>query len=139
MEGARLRNGLFGTTPGLERLVEDVKDEYRSNGGWLKTIDGGYVRCNSPHAAINYKFQSAGGLVMKQTSIFLDKHLREEGLDCLKVGDIHDEGQIDSKPSDAERCGTLAVQSIKEAGEELNFNLPLTGNFKIGENWAMTH
>lgn len=137
--GAWARRKLYETTPGLEALVESINGEYKASGGWLRTIDGGFVRCTARNAALNYKCQSAGGLVMKQASIFIDRRVVARGLDSLKVGDIHDEGQHDVSKKDAEEFGKLAVQAIRDAGEELGFSVPLDGDYKIGPTWADTH
>lgn len=135
--GAWARDTLYKITPGLPEIIAVIKSEYKNNGGFLSTVDGGFVRCKKESAGLNYKCQSAGGLVMKQASIFIDRRARH--LDHLKVGDIHDEGQHDCDPKDAEEFGRIAVQSIRDAGEELNFNVPLDGDFKVGETWADTH
>lgn len=136
--GKRARGLLTGGTPGLGKLVEQVQAEF-SKDGWIRCIDGGYVRCPSPHAALNYKLQSAGGIVMKQASIFIHDRVRQRGLDALKVGDIHDEGQHDVDHRVATEFGELCVQAIRDAGEELKFTVPLDGNYSIGLSWAETH
>lgn len=135
--GKHAREILMATTPGLERAVKEAQDEQAS--GWIETIDGGYVRCLSPHAALNSKLQSAGGITMKVASIILDRWCQEKGIDHMKVGDIHDEGQHDVLASDAEEFGRLAVASIVAAGEDLGFRVPLNGEYKIGLSWAETH
>lgn len=137
--GKWARSILWEKVPGLGKLMKDILKEYEGNNGWIECIDGGYVRCPSPHAVLNYKLQPAGGIVMKQTSIILDKYKIQKGIDSLKVGDIHDEGQEDAAIGDAEEVGRLAVRSIREAGEELNFKVPLDGTYKIGLTWATTH
>ena len=99
----------------------------------------------------------------------------------LKVGDIHDEGQMDAD----EKCvtdvasfsgtadeanvwipdqriwsapllvdgtkedgrwqrsyarpGELAVLAIRQAGETLQMNLPMDGEYLVGKSWADTH
>lgn len=133
--GAQIRSQLIEKTPGLQELVRLVQAE----GVWIECIDGGFVQCEAEHARINYKLQSAGAIVMKQTSIFLRQRIKEKGLDARKVGDIHDEGQLDCAKRDAEEVGKLCVQAIRDAGEELNFRVPLDGDYKIGRNWAETH
>lgn len=135
--GKKAREILMRTTPGLERAVEEAQAEQAT--GWIRCIDGGLVRCDSPHAALNYKLQSAGAIAMKVASIILDERAEERGLDHLKVGDIHDEGQHEVSATDAEELGKLAVQSIRDAGEYLGFTVPLDGDFKIGTSWAETH
>lgn len=137
--GEIIDNTLRSTVPGMDKLLSIIEDEFESSHGLLRTIDGGFVRCSSPHSALNYKIQSLGGIVMKLTSIKLDEHLTEEGLWHMKVLDVHDEGQHETDEKDGNKLGELAVQSIGEAAEELNFNLALTGDYKVGENWASTH
>lgn len=126
-------------TPGLAALVSSIQDEYRAMGGVLKTIDGGFVRCQSRSAALNYKLQSAGAIVMKVAAILARREIRRQGLDSLLVGTIHDEGQHDVKPSDAEQVGRTCTNAITQAGEYLGFHVPLAGEYKIGANWAECH
>ena len=136
--GKKAREILMKTTPGLERAVREAQEEQAAS-GWIECIDGGYVRCMSPHAALNSKLQSAGGITMKVASIILDGWCDEKGIDQLKVGDIHDEGQHDVALGDADEFGRLAVASIVAAGEELGFSVPLDGDYKVGSSWAETH
>ena len=137
--GKWARGVLEKGTPGLARLVADIQDEYRQTGGVLKTIDGGYVRCGSTSAALNYKLQSAGAIVMKKAAIIARDEIRRAGLDSLLVGTIHDEGQHDARTEDADEVGRVCVQAIRSAGEALGFRVPLDGNYKVGANWAECH
>ena len=133
--GKFIREQLVTKTPGLKELVEEIQAE----GEWIRTIDGGFVRCFSDHARINYKLSSAGAIAMKQASIFIRDRIREKGYDALKVGDIHDEGQFDCELGCAHEVGKLCVQALRDAGEELGFRVPLDGEYKVGNNWAETH
>lgn len=135
--GKAIRETLLSGTPGLAALAKRIEAESAS--GWIKTIDGGYVRSLSSHAALNSKLQSAGGIAMKVCSIFLDAELTKRGIDAWRVGDIHDEGQMDCLPGDAEEVGRLAIECLRAAGEFLNLTVPLDGEYKIGKNWAETH
>lgn len=135
-EGARIRT-LFLERLGLKKLIEECQEEQAN--GRVSLVDGSQVICPSPHAALNYKLQGGGARVMAQGAIFLEGHIRHNKLDCLKVGDIHDEWQFDVHPDCATTHGELAVQSIREAGEELNLSVPLDGESKIGKTWAETH
>jgi len=137
--GKWARGVLERGTPGLARLVAQIQSEYKATGGMLKTIDGGFVRCPSFNAALNYKLQSAGAIVCKEAAIIARRKIKERGLDALLVGTIHDEKQNDCDPRDAEEVGKVNVQAYTEAGESLNFKVPLTGEYKIGANWAECH
>lgn len=122
---------------GIADVMQEAMDEQKIGRVWL--VDGAGVVCPSPHAALNYKLQGGGARVMALGAIFLERHIRHAGLDSLKVGDIHDEWQYDVHPSCAAEHGRLAIQSIREAGEELNLNVPLDGTSKQGLTWAQTH
>lgn len=137
--GKKVRATLLSSVPGLRDAVEAVQAEWDESGGLIRTVDGGYVRCPGRHAALNYQIQSAGGIVMKEASVIFDKEIARRGLDIWKVGDIHDESQQDCDPKDADEAGKIGVQSIRDAGESLGFNVPLDGEYKIGANWHCTH
>jgi DNA polymerase I-like protein with 3'-5' exonuclease and polymerase domains len=137
--GKEARSILEKGTPGLSALVAEIKDEFKHTGGVLRSIDGGFVRCPSQHAALNYKLQSAGAIVMKAAAIIARREIIRKGLDSLLVGTIHDEGQHDVDPKDGQEVGSTCVSAIAQAGEVLGFHVPLTGEYKIGANWAECH
>lgn len=135
-EGARMREQFLARL-GIKGVMEDAMREQESGRVWL--VDGAGVVCPSPHSALNYKLQGSGARVMALGSILLEGHIRRRGLDSLKVGDIHDEWQYDVDPKDAREHARLSVLAIREAGEELNLNVPLSGTAKEGLTWAETH
>jgi DNA polymerase I-like protein with 3'-5' exonuclease and polymerase domains len=137
--GKWARGVLEKGTPGLAKLVAEIQDEFKGTGGVLRTIDGGFVRCHSKSASLNYKLQSAGAIVMKKAAIICRDEIRRKGLDALLIGTIHDENQYDSKTKDSEEVGQTYIDAIRDAGLALGFHVPLTGNYKVGANWAETH
>jgi len=137
--GKWARERLEKGTPGLAKLTSSIQDEFRGNGGLLRTIDGGFVRCHSQNASLNYKLQSAGAILMKKAAIFARNEIYRRGLDGFYVGNIHDEGQLDCSARDAEEIGKVCVQAISEAGEDLGCKVPFTGKYIVGDNWATCH
>lgn len=135
-EGIKVRQQFLDRL-GLTEVMNEAIEEQRV--GRVFLLDGSGVVCPSPHAALNYKLQGGGARVMAQAAIFLDGYIRRAGLDSLKVGDIHDEWQYDCHPDDASEHARLSVQAIRDAGEELNLNVPLDGEAKQGKTWAETH
>jgi len=144
-QGKALKERFFKANPELEALVESVTNA--SKRGYLVGLDGRKIRMRKDkvskklqtHKALNTLLQCAGALVMKYSMIFLDKWVREEGLDVWKVIDMHDEAQADVHPKDAERYMELAELSVVRAGEYLELNCPLAAEAKHGMNWAETH
>ena len=76
---------------------------------------------------------------MKQAAILLEDLIRQHNVDALKVGDIHDEWQYDVAPDQADLLGKLACEAMTLAGEELDLNIKIEGEYSIGRNWAETH
>lgn len=138
-DGQAIIDTFFANVPGLKKLINNVQGEFKHNGGRLRTIDGGSVICPSANAALNYKIQSMGGIVMKMASIIIHEGSQKIGFDQHKVGDIHDEGQHEVLEAQAEEFGKFCVKSITEAGETLGMNVRLGGDYSVGQNWSETH
>lgn len=144
-EGARIKARFFKANPKWKQLIDSVTAA--SERGFLYGLDGRriYMRRDKKsrklqtHKALNTLLQTAGAVVMKYSMIFLDKWVREEGLDVWKVIDMHDEAQADVHPDHVERYKELARKSIIKAGEYLQLNCPLDADAKAGRNWAETH
>jgi len=144
-EGAALKRKFFKANPELKALVKSVSKA--AERGYLVGLDGRKIRMRrdkktkriQTHKALNTLLQCAGALVMKYSMIFLDKWVRDEGLDVWKVIDMHDEAQADVHPKDVERYKVLAVRSVIRAGEYLQLSCPLDTEAKDGQNWAETH
>jgi DNA polymerase I-like protein with 3'-5' exonuclease and polymerase domains len=84
-------------------------------------------------------FQSAGAIICKTAVCFLNNWVEKEGLDAKQVIFYHDEVEYEVHPDHAARVAELAVKSFQKAGEYHKFNLPLTGEAKIGRTWGDVH
>lgn len=143
-DGKRLKDKFFTALPKLKQLIDRVK---RASGkGFVKGLDGRKIWMRrgddgriQRSRALNALLQCAEAVVMKQSSIFLDKWVDEHNLDALKVIDMHDEAQWQVADKDVELFKELAVKSIVQAGEYFNLNIPLAAEAKVGMNWAETH
>jgi DNA polymerase I-like protein with 3'-5' exonuclease and polymerase domains len=62
-----------------------------------------------------------------------------EGTDYKQVAFVHDEIQVLVKKGIEDVVGEIAIDSITKAGKLLNLNVPLTGEYNFGSNWAETH
>lgn len=138
-DGELVQETLFNSVPGLRDVIDESRREWQSNAGRLRCIDGGFVICPTVSAALNYRIQPLGAVVMKLACILLHERAREEKLWFRQVGFIHDEMQMETKKEDGERLGQLAVSCIEEAARQLKFKVPLTGSYKIGLTWNDTH
>ena len=144
LDGDAIKKTFLSYNPKLKKLIDDVTEAARR--GWLKGIDGrkimmrrDYAGKVQVHKGVNTLLQTTGAIVMKYSMVILDRWIREMELSSRKVIDMHDEGQYEVLPEDAELHGMLACYSIEEAGRQLGVRLPLAGEYKIGNSWAETH
>ena len=141
-EGRRLISKFMAATPALKELKAAVAHRVKTK-GYLLGLDGRVLPIRSPHSALNVLLQSAGALLAKQATVFLYENLTIKGYkwgeDYAQVAHVHDEVQLIARKEIAEDVGREAVKSFQLAGEHFNFRCPITGEFKIGNNWADTH
>ena len=137
-EGQRLIDSFLRNTPKLAKLREKVSRVYAKK-GTLPGLDGRQLLVRSEHSAVNTLLQGAGAIVMKQAVVLLYKKLVKANIWHEFKANVHDEWQIECKEADAEKVGQLGVESIEEAGKILNMRCPLTGEYKVGNNWKETH
>jgi len=62
-------------------------------------------------------------------------------LKIISIGNTYkfDEVQALVLPQHAELFKELAIDSFRKSGEYFNLKCPLTGEARIGKNWAETH
>lgn len=124
-------------TPALKKLRGSVEKEAAS--GVLTGLDGRKLRVRSAHSALNTLLQGAGAIVMKQALVFLSQSIELAGIPACIVANVHDEWQVEVDEWFAESVGRLGVAAIEQAGRHFDMKCPLTGEFKIGNNWSETH
>ena len=135
--GKQLRRQFLDSLPSFKQLIQRVQRE--SKKGFLKGLDGRKLFVRSEHAALNTLLQGAGAIVMKEALVILEHNLWLKRIDAKIVANVHDEWQIECRPSQAEKVGELGVQAIIQAGKNLNLNCPLDGDYNIGDGWHETH
>tara|TARA_R100000808_G_scaffold13906_2_gene33303 strand:- start:1739 stop:3577 length:1839 start_codon:yes stop_codon:yes gene_type:complete len=139
-EGRKLRERFLNKIPAIKQLKNLINKQVDSR-GYLKGLDGRHLPIRSKHSALNLALQSAGAVVMKEATVILNDYLFNklpEGV-VYQVAHIHDEIQLSVKEDYADEVGRFATRSITEAGENLNLQCPLSGEYKVGRNWAETH
>ena len=139
--GKQLREQFFDSNPSFKALTNRV--ERASSKGYLKGLDGRKIMLRHQHSALNTLLQGGGAIAMKKALVLLCQDIYTCGKEFRKgvkiVANIHDEWQIEVPEQNAERVGKLAVLCIERAGKFFNMRCPLTGEYKIGDNWNETH
>ena len=140
--GQELRRKFLDAIPGLEPLIDAVKERVRI-GNRLRGLDGRPIFCRAEHASLNYLLQSAGAIISKRWVVVGQDLLDAAGLtydrDYTRCAYVHDEVQFSVVPSEADHVSQLLEQAALQAGEYYNFRVPITAAADIGPNWASTH
>ena len=140
--GGELRRKFLDAIPGLEPLIDAVKQKVRAIGR-LRGLDGRPIFCKAEHASLNYLLQSAGAILSKRWVVIGQQMLDEAGLtydtDYTRCAYVHDEVQLSVVPSEADRVAQILEAAAPKAGEYYNFKLPITASAGKGETWADTH
>jgi len=137
-EGQRLMDNFLQNTPTLATLRKRVSDAF-SKRGRLQGLDGRKLLVRSEHSALNTLLQGAGAIVMKKAVVILFKDLTKRRIPFKLVANVHDEWQIEVPEQHAVEVGKSGVRAIELAGREFKMNCPLTGEYKVGNNWKETH
>ena len=137
-EGQALITRFLRNTPRLRALREKVSRLYVQK-AWLPGLDGRKLLVRSEHSALNTLLQGAGAIAMKQALVIFNKRLRQSQIDYKFVANVHDEWQVEVEENRADEVGKLGVQSITDAGIMLNMRCPLSGEYRVGNNWKETH
>tara|TARA_R110000751_G_scaffold105342_1_gene201302 strand:+ start:2564 stop:4309 length:1746 start_codon:yes stop_codon:yes gene_type:complete len=139
--GKQLREQFFDSNPSFKALTKRV--ERASSKGYLKGLDGRKIMLRHQHSALNTLLQGGGAIAMKKALVLLCQDIYTCGKEFREgvkiVANIHDEWQIEVPEQNAEKVGKLAVLCIERAGKFFNMRCPLTGEYKIGDNWNETH
>ena len=140
--GQELRRKFLDAIPGLEPLINAVKERVRSSGR-LRALDGRPVFCRAEHASLNYLLQSAGAIISKRWVVIGQDLLDEAGLtydvDYTRCAYVHDEVQLSVIPQEVSRVKELLENAAPLAGQYYKFRVPITASADDGGNWAATH
>lgn len=140
--GSEFRRRLMAQLPALKGLIDFCQKSARNN-GYLQLLDGRHAPARSEHAALNTLLQGDGAIVMKVALVLAEEKIVSEGwrwgVDFAFMLNAHDEFQLECRPEIAESIAKIGVWAIEESGRRLNVRCPLTGEAKIGANWANTH
>jgi len=134
-QGKEIKGRFLKRVGSLNKLRQKVATDAAS--GFLTGLDGRRIRVRSQHAALNTLLQGAGAVVMKQAIVILYDLLAH--VDFKLVAQVHDEWQIECRPEDADFIGKSCVNAMIFAGELLQLNCPLDGEYRVGTSWCDTH
>jgi len=136
-EAGQIKKRFLNNLPALNKLITQVQEA--ATRGYLVGLDKRQVKVRSPHAALNTLLQSSGAIVCKQWLVEFDKRIRNSVADIHQVVWVHDEIQIECPENITDAVGKIAVDAIEQTGKHFKLRVPLTGEYKIGDNWSETH
>lgn len=140
--GYVLRDRFVGGIVGYKELMDAVASD-AENLKYIILPDGRRVPVRSKHAALNTKLQGSGAVVMKGALVIRNRSIEKTlkyWRDWADMLNVHDEWQSEARTRQfAEHIGKESVKAIEAAGQHFNLACPLTGEYKVGHNWAECH
>ena len=155
--GAPVRAALLAGLPALKNLLKKIEEDWRLTAkrgvtpwgkrdwkdGHIVGIDDRIIPVNSEHKVLMGILQSDEAIFMQYAyNLFhnkLNHHGFTYGIDYGVCCWYHDEIDSEAKPEHSHLIGRLGCESIKQAGEYLEINCPMKGEYKVGDNWAEIH
>ena len=140
--GQELRRKFLDAIPGLEPLINAIKEKVRAT-GQLRGLDGRPIFCRAEHSAPNFLLQSAGAILSKRWVVIGQQLIDEAGLnydtDYTRCAYVHDEVQLSVVPSEADRVARLLEAAAPKAGQYYKFRVPIAASAGQGKSWQETH
>lgn len=155
--GAKIRQALLSISPGFEKLVQRLAEEWRKTAvpyindwgrpdlknGTIRGADGRPIKIQHEKDVLVYVLQSDEAILMQYALCFLYKWLTDKGWthgkEFMFVANIHDEYQCLVREDLVQQYIPLANKSISHAGVFLKMQCPHVGDSDVGYDWSQTH
>lgn len=134
--GKKLREEFLYRTEGLEQLLMDVKNSYRTR-GYLIGLDGRRLYPRAEYNSLNTLLQGGGAVIAKKWTCLIHEYSTD--MDILQHIHCHDEIVLSCHETNAEALTKICEQAALDTGIFFNMNLPIEANAKIGLNWHEIH
>ncbi len=138
IKGFKTKEDFLNRLPALKRFrMEEIPAAAKK--GYIIGLDGRKIWVPNEHLTMGAYLQGFEAVVMKQSMKFYQADLRNDNIPFWQCAFVHDENQVKALIEHGQRVGEAGVKGIRDAGEFFKCNLPLDGEYKIGQTWAQTH
>lgn len=137
-DGREVKSRFIKNFPGLGDLLDNLERQVERTGR-IRLCDGTPIIVSRPHTRLGYLLQGDESRIMKKAAILVDELNRKQGLDVLKVGDIHDEWQSDVLNEHVDPYIANCKIVFPTVQELFKYRVPLDCDAKVGLTWAQTH
>ena len=135
MTGNQAKARLFQRIPAFKKV--QMMCAIAAKRGFMFGLDGRRAPIKSEHFALSVYLQNGEAIIMKYALHLAS--IRASHLDWKQLVVVHDEVQCEVLKEHAEELGKIIVGCIEDAGTFFELRCPVTGGYKIGNNWKETH
>lgn len=140
--GNRLKAGFLVAVPGFKALLDKLNKVYDATSekgdGYIPSIAGNKIYCDSPHKLLVYLLQSTEKITCSTALMLTVEKLKEKNIPYQPLVYYHDEIDFMVPEKYAEEAAQIAQEAFKE-GPKLYGITIMDGTSKIGENWKECH
>lgn len=132
----RLHSGILNGL-GITALVDAASRRAKSNGGFLRGLDGRMIPIRKKSVTLNYLIACGSAVVSKQWAVeFVASTI---DYDCHLVIRAHDEMAVEVREEDAYAITVIALETALGAGKHLGLRVPTPADAKVGNSWKDIH
>lgn len=137
-KGEEVKKRMFKYVPNLDKVISKLKAEFRQYGGIIG-LDGRLIKCRKESDLLNLYCQGNGAIFSKTWTCKYRHELKKKKLDTKHIIFYHDSNTEECDKDIADQVGKIMVDCIKWTSEYYKLNIPFTGVYDIGLNWAESH
>ena len=140
--GNKLKAGFLTAVPGFKALLDRLDKIYgatsKSGDGYIPSIAGNRIYCDSFHKLLVYLLQSTEKITCSTALMLTVKELKEKQIPYQPLIYYHDEIDFMVPEEYAEQAAEIAQRAFKEGPELYGIKI-MDGSSKIGLNWLECH
>lgn len=142
--GLDLKKKFLLALPALDKVISDTA-VFAKQQGYIYSLDGRKTYVKSPHKALNCLLQSSGSILVKKwmTLFYEDflQHLGPPGWDGVwtPCSFSHDDVILAARNDYVDKVKKILLDNLTIAGEQMELNIQIDGEAKVGTTWKEVH
>jgi DNA polymerase-1 len=138
-EGNKIIEDYKKALPEFEKVVNEFRHQWKSNGGWVFGHSGNILFVEQEKDILNYYLQDMEKFTCSAAVYWSHQKLLEEGIDFYPTIFYHDEDAFVVREDQAERAGQIIRDGFKEGPKMFNVTIMDGGKACIGDSYADVH
>jgi len=141
-KGDLLKEGFTQAVPGFKNLLDRLDRIYkitsRSGNGYIPSLVGNKIFCDSPHKLLVYALQAIEKITCSTALMLTAKELKAKNIPYQPLIYYHDEIDFQVPKEYSKTAAEISTNAFREGPKLYGINI-MDGKSIIGENWKDCH